>query len=127
MRDARVPWDTIKTTSGAVAVGQDGRTSFFRQRKYPTLAADIPLVKGTEMLILRAEAALVGAQGRGVGAAQQHREHEFDEEVPVALAGELVEERAVLLDEALTALARRVLPRERTGELLLRAPRCLDC
>jgi hypothetical protein len=57
-RDPRVPWDTIKTTSGAVAVGQDGRTSFFRQRKYTTLASDIPLVKGTEMLLLRAEAAL---------------------------------------------------------------------
>ncbi|MGQ0647806.1 MAG: RagB/SusD family nutrient uptake outer membrane protein [Gemmatimonadaceae bacterium] len=57
-RDGRVPWDTIKTTGGAVAVGQDGRTPFFRQRKYLTLASDIPLVKGTEMLVLRAEAAL---------------------------------------------------------------------
>jgi len=56
--DARVPWDTVRTSSGALAVGQDGRTTFFRQRKYPTLASDIPLVKGTEMLILRAEAAL---------------------------------------------------------------------
>ena len=57
-KDPRVPWDTIKTTSGAISVGQDGRTNFFRQRKYPTLAADIPMVKGTEMLLLRAEAAL---------------------------------------------------------------------
>jgi starch-binding outer membrane protein, SusD/RagB family len=57
-KDPRVPWDTVKTTGGALAVGQDGRTIFFRQRKYPTLAADIPLVKGTEMLVLRAEAAL---------------------------------------------------------------------
>ncbi|MBL8960418.1 MAG: RagB/SusD family nutrient uptake outer membrane protein [Gemmatimonadetes bacterium] len=57
-RDPRVPWDSVKTTSGALAVGQDGRTTFFRQRKYTTLAADIPLVKGTEMLVLRAEAAL---------------------------------------------------------------------
>ncbi len=56
--DARVPWDTVRTSSGALAVGQDGRTTFFRQRKYTTLASDIPLVKGTEMLILRAEAAL---------------------------------------------------------------------
>jgi hypothetical protein len=56
--DARVPWDTVRTTSGALAVGQDGRTTFFRQRKYTTLGSDIPLVKGTEMLILRAEAAL---------------------------------------------------------------------
>jgi hypothetical protein len=56
--DTRVPWDTVRTSSGALAVGQDGRTTFFRQRKYTTLASDIPLVKGTEMLILRAEAAL---------------------------------------------------------------------
>ncbi len=57
-RDARVLWDTVRTSSGALAVGQDGRTTFFRQRKYLNLAADIPLVKGTEMLVLRAEAAL---------------------------------------------------------------------
>jgi starch-binding outer membrane protein, SusD/RagB family len=57
-RDPRVPWDTVKTTGGAVQNGQDGRTAFFRQRKYNGLGADIPLVKGTEMLILRAEAAL---------------------------------------------------------------------
>jgi hypothetical protein len=56
--DARVPWDTVRTTGGALAVGQDGRTTFFRQRKYTALGSDIPLVKGTEMLLLRAEAAL---------------------------------------------------------------------
>jgi hypothetical protein len=56
--DPRVPWDTVRTTGGAVQVGQDGRTPFFRQRKLIGLGADIPLVKGTEMLLLRAEAAL---------------------------------------------------------------------
>lgn len=56
--DARVPWDTVRTSGGALAVGQDGRTTFFRQRKYPNLGSDIPLVKGTEMLMIRAEAAL---------------------------------------------------------------------
>jgi hypothetical protein len=54
-RDPRVPWDTVKTTAGAVQVGQDGRTPFFRQRKYIGLGADVPLTKGTEMLMLRAE------------------------------------------------------------------------
>lgn len=58
VKDPRVPWDTVRTSSGALAVGQDGRTTFFRQRKYINLAADIPMVKGTEMLLLRAEAAL---------------------------------------------------------------------
>jgi hypothetical protein len=57
-KDPRVPWDTVKTSSGAIQNGQDGRTPFFRQKKYVGLGADIPLVKGTEMLMLRAEAAL---------------------------------------------------------------------
>jgi starch-binding outer membrane protein, SusD/RagB family len=53
--DPRVPWDTVKTSSGAIQKGQDGRTNFFRQRKYSDIGADIALVKGTEMLVLRAE------------------------------------------------------------------------
>lgn len=57
-KDPRVKWDTVKTSSGAIQNGQNGRTPFFRQRKYDGLGADIPLVKGTEMLMLRAEAAL---------------------------------------------------------------------
>lgn len=56
--DPRVPWDTIRTTSGGLQRGQDGRTIFFRQAKYRTLDADIPLTKGTEMLMIRAEVAL---------------------------------------------------------------------
>lgn len=58
--DPRVPWDTIYTSSAKTAIqkGQDGRTNFFRQRKYTDLGSDIPLVKGTEMLMLRAENAL---------------------------------------------------------------------
>ena len=58
--DPRVPWDTIYTSTAKTTVqkGQDGKTNFFRQRKYPDLGSDIPLVKGTEMLMLRAEAAL---------------------------------------------------------------------
>jgi starch-binding outer membrane protein, SusD/RagB family len=54
-RDPRVPWDTVKTSGGAVQSGQDGRTPFFRQRKLNGLDADVPLTKGTEMLMLRAE------------------------------------------------------------------------
>lgn len=63
--DVRVSWDTIKTSSGAVRTGQDGRTPFFQQKKYLTLATDVPLVKGTEMLVLRAEAALRAADVPG--------------------------------------------------------------
>lgn len=55
--DPRVPWDTLYTNSSRTVVqtGQDGTTKYFRQRKYPDLGSDIPLVKGAEMLILRAE------------------------------------------------------------------------
>lgn len=53
--DSRVPWDSVRTSGGAIQVGQDGRTPFFRQRKFNGLDADVPLTKGTEMLVLRAE------------------------------------------------------------------------
>lgn len=58
--DPRVPWDTIYTSAARTVIqkGQDGKTNYFRQRKYPDLGADIPLTKGTEMQMLRAEAAL---------------------------------------------------------------------
>lgn len=56
--DPRVPWDTVYTSGGSVQKGQDGQTPFFRQTKYTDLGSDVPLVKGTEMLLLRAEAAL---------------------------------------------------------------------
>lgn len=57
--DPRVPWDTMYDESGqGVRTGQDGRTPHFRQRKYPSFDADVPLVKGTEMRVLEAEALL---------------------------------------------------------------------
>lgn len=57
-RDTRTPYDTVKTSSGAIMTGQDGTTRFFRQRKYTTLGDPVALAKGTEMLLIRAEAAL---------------------------------------------------------------------
>jgi starch-binding outer membrane protein, SusD/RagB family len=57
-KDPRVPWDTVKAANGAIRVGQDGRTPFFQQKKYTTKGSDVPMVKGTEMLLIRAEAAL---------------------------------------------------------------------
>jgi hypothetical protein len=59
-KDPRTPWDTVKTSSGAIQTGQDGRTRFFRQTKYTSLGSAVPLVKGAEMLLLRAENALRG-------------------------------------------------------------------
>lgn len=56
--DPRVPWDSSKAANGSLMTGNDGKTRFLRQRKYTDLGADIPLAKGTEMLMIRAEAAL---------------------------------------------------------------------
>ena len=73
-RDPRVPWDSVKTSGGAPQVGQDGRTTFFRQRKFNGLDADVPLTKGTEMLMLRAEAALRDGDVQGaMGLINQQR------------------------------------------------------
>lgn len=56
--DPRTPWDTVFTSAHKVQTGNDGHTPFFRQDKYVTLADPIPLAKGTEMLLIQAEAAL---------------------------------------------------------------------
>lgn len=56
--DPRVLWDTIKTSSGAIQKGQDGKTNYFRQRKFVDLGADVPLAKGAEMRLIEAEALL---------------------------------------------------------------------
>lgn len=50
--DPRVPW--VTTTQK----GQDGQTIFYRQMKYSTNDADIPITHGAEMRVLQAEAAL---------------------------------------------------------------------
>lgn len=56
--DPRVPWVIVYDNSGQVEKGQDGETDFYQQRKFLTEDDDVPLTKGTEMLVLRAEAAL---------------------------------------------------------------------
>jgi hypothetical protein len=56
--DPRVQWDTLYDAGGSIRKGQDGETPAFQQQKYATFADDIPLVKGTEMVLLRAEALL---------------------------------------------------------------------
>lgn len=56
-RDVRTPYDTVKTGT-AITKGQDGATNFFRQKKYTTLGDPVALARGTEMLLIRAEAAL---------------------------------------------------------------------
>ena len=52
--DPRTPWDTVKVGT-AIQTGQDGKTKFFQQKKYTSLGSPVPLVKGADMLLLRAE------------------------------------------------------------------------
>ncbi len=58
--DPRTPWtDCSNSASGCPSGnGADGETIHYRQDKYPTRDNDIPLVKGTEMRLIEAEAAL---------------------------------------------------------------------
>ncbi len=66
--DPRVQWDTIKTSSGAIQKGQDGKTNYFRQKKFTDLGTDIPLAKGQEMRLIEAEALLRGSDIGGAWA-----------------------------------------------------------
>jgi hypothetical protein len=52
--DPRTPWDTVKAGTG-IQTGQDGKTKFFQQKKYTSLGSPVPLVKGADMLLMRAE------------------------------------------------------------------------
>ncbi len=56
--DPRAPWHIVFNANGSVANGANGATPHYQQDKYKNLGADVPLVKGTEMLLIRAEAAL---------------------------------------------------------------------
>jgi len=60
--DPRAPWEVIYDNSGQVAKGANGQTDFYQQKKFTSEDADMALAKGTEMLVLRAEAALRNGQ-----------------------------------------------------------------
>jgi hypothetical protein len=59
--DPRIPWVRVLTSSGGQANAANGRTPWYRQQKYLDDGAKIALAKGTEMLLIRAEAALIGS------------------------------------------------------------------
>lgn len=74
--DPRVPWDSMYTAEGHVWPAADGSTPWIRQMKYPAPGSDIPLVKGTELLLLRAEGQLLaGNVGGAVDLINQNRAH----------------------------------------------------
>ena len=56
--DPRAPWIIVFENDGSVAVGANGSTLHYQQKKYTSTEDDVVLTKGTEMLVLRAEAAL---------------------------------------------------------------------
>lgn len=56
--DPRAPWRIVFNEDGSVANGANGSTPHYQQRKYTENSSDIPLAKGTEMLLIRAEDAL---------------------------------------------------------------------
>jgi hypothetical protein len=57
--DPRIPWKILYDAKGQVQAGQDGETPFYQQQKFTTRDTDVALTKGTEMLVLRAEARLL--------------------------------------------------------------------
>ena len=66
--DARAPWEIAYNNDGSVANGANGSTPMYRQEKFADNGSDVALSKGTEMLLVQAEAALQGGAG-GIGAA----------------------------------------------------------
>lgn len=56
--DPRAPWEILYDNAGQVRNGANGTTPHYQQQKYEDNADDIALTKGTEMLLIRAEAAL---------------------------------------------------------------------
>jgi hypothetical protein len=58
--DPRVPWD------GGTSLGQDDRTLYFNQLKYPSSSAPVPLASGIEARLIEAEAAVANNDAAGV-------------------------------------------------------------
>ena len=58
-QNPRAPWtDCTVPLLCQFQIGGDGETSHYRQEKFPERGSDIPVVKGTEMRLIEAEAAL---------------------------------------------------------------------
>lgn len=56
--DPRAPWRILYDAAGQVRVGANGTTPHYQQAKWESTSDDVALTKGTEMLLIRAEAAL---------------------------------------------------------------------
>jgi hypothetical protein len=58
LNDPRAKWKKLLNADGSQKVGQNGYTPAYQQNKYDVQTAPVAMVKATEMLLLRAEAAL---------------------------------------------------------------------
>jgi hypothetical protein len=87
--DPRIPWVRVLTSSGGQANAANGKTAWYRQQKYLDDAANMALAKGTEMVLIRAEAALRGGDVDGAMAfVNQVRAHHGLTSVTSATADE---------------------------------------
>lgn len=60
--DPRAPYTDCSVGDCERPLGDDGSTIHYRQDKYPERGSDIPVVKGTEMRLIEAEAKLMAGQ-----------------------------------------------------------------
>jgi starch-binding outer membrane protein, SusD/RagB family len=88
--DPRAPWIIVYEDDGSVARGANGSTLHYQQKKYTNQEDDVPLTKGTEMLMLRAEAALRSNDIAGAFALlnEARAEYDMDPLTPPASAAE---------------------------------------
>ncbi len=56
--DPRVPWEVALDPGGEPRAGRDGSTPWYRALKYTSRGDNVAMTKGTEMHLIRAEAAL---------------------------------------------------------------------
>jgi hypothetical protein len=84
--DKRAPWLILYDAAGQVRTGANGSTPHYQQQKYLSTSDDIALTKGTEMLMIRAEAAL---RGNDIPGAYTHMNaaRAFYGMAPLAVAG----------------------------------------
>jgi hypothetical protein len=66
-QDPRAVWTDCFAVAGTCQfqIGGDGETPHYRQEKYPERGSNIPVVKGTEMRLIEAEAALLAGDVTG--------------------------------------------------------------
>ncbi len=63
--DPRAPYTDCRVGGCPTNVGADGLTAHLRQEKYPEEGSDIPVIRGTDMRLIEAEAALRGGNVSG--------------------------------------------------------------